>query len=373
MARNPCGFSSRSILRMVRPGALAIVVAGGLLGFLSPQASAAEFEAVPEPARQPEPVEAKRPVPRARGAARHSDARPNAAAARLGAPAAGDRPAGAARMVAPNPAAGNVIRMQDVVQQRVPVAVQQRGVVMDSVRGRPTGVISLFPPDTDPDDADQRGDDASIARLLSLPKRAWGPEQAVGEPDTPGAGYIETAWASQTPDGETEWLQVEYAQPVVAKQLLIHETCSPGALFKVSVFDPDGKEVTVWQGADPTPVGAGRGVSEIPIDVKFKVQRAKIHLDSTLVAGFNEIDAVGLKDDAGKIHWAKNAKSSSTYAPSVVTLPVMINANDLVRLRALDQEVKQLRKDVKKIHELEAELQELRKLLRGAAEKKPAP
>src|SRR5262249_21451841 len=47
------------------------------------------------------------------------------------------------------------------------------------------------------------------------PKRAWGPEQATGEPDTAGPGDVQTAWASQTPDGQDEWLMLEYGEPVV--------------------------------------------------------------------------------------------------------------------------------------------------------------
>ncbi|MGH7149305.1 MAG: hypothetical protein ACREIU_01340, partial [Planctomycetota bacterium] len=36
-------------------------------------------------------------------------------------------------------------------------------------------------------------------------KRPWGPEQATGEPDTPGAGDHVSAWASLAPDGSGEW------------------------------------------------------------------------------------------------------------------------------------------------------------------------
>ncbi|HTI52276.1 MAG TPA: hypothetical protein VL475_15040, partial [Planctomycetaceae bacterium] len=43
-------------------------------------------------------------------------------------------------------------------------------------------------------------------RSDDLAKRAWGPEQVVGPPDTPQAGDIATAWASQTEDDRLEWL-----------------------------------------------------------------------------------------------------------------------------------------------------------------------
>jgi hypothetical protein len=43
------------------------------------------------------------------------------------------------------------------------------------------------------------------------PKRAWGPEQMVGEPDTPEAGDHQSAWASRLEDAPDEWLMLEYA------------------------------------------------------------------------------------------------------------------------------------------------------------------
>ena len=47
------------------------------------------------------------------------------------------------------------------------------------------------------------------------PKRPWGPEQATGPPDTATAGNFDTAWASQTPDGQQEWLLLEYFEAAV--------------------------------------------------------------------------------------------------------------------------------------------------------------
>ncbi len=158
-------------------------------------------------------------------------------------------------------------------------------------------------------------------------KRAWGPEQATVAPDTDGAGDLQTAWASRTPDGQDEWLLLEYAEPVVPREVHVHETFNPGALYRVTVFRLDGTEVEVWKGKDPTPVGSARGVSKIPVKINFKTNRVKIYLASKDVPGWNEIDAVGVVDAAGKTHWAKSAHASSTYAemrpsPRIATTPV---------------------------------------------------
>jgi hypothetical protein len=146
-------------------------------------------------------------------------------------------------------------------------------------------------------------------------KRAWGPEQATGEPDTPMAGDIQSAWASKTPDGDDEWLLLEYAEPAVPTLISVHETFNTGALVRVTVFKLDGSEVEVWKGADPTAPNSGMGVSEIPVKVDFKTNRVKLYIDSKNVAGWNEIDAVGFTDDAKKQSWAVAAEASSTFAP----------------------------------------------------------
>ncbi len=223
-----------------------------------------------------------------------------------------------------------------------------------------TAIVTLFPDELD----NASEEDATLIQLFALPKRPWGPEQTIGQPNTREAGDQKTAWASNTTDGHTEWLQLEYVEPINAKELDVYETFNPGALFKVSVFNQDGNEVTVWQGIDPTPVSADKGVSRIRLDVPFKVKSAKIYLDSTLVPGFNEIDAVGLRDADGQMHWAINVKASSTFAAGIVAPLMRIRSGDLLRLKALEEELTRLRQEAKRVRQLEEELEQLKKQLR---------
>jgi beta-lactamase regulating signal transducer with metallopeptidase domain len=148
----------------------------------------------------------------------------------------------------------------------------------------------------------------------SVTKRNWGPEQATGAPDTQGPGDIVTAWASLTQDEQPEWLLLEYERAVRPHSVKIYETYNPGAVVKVSVFDESGEEVLAWEGTDPTRPGQPTGVSEIPIGANTAIRKVKLYLDSPAVPGWNEIDAVGLVDDSGQIHWATAATASSTYA-----------------------------------------------------------
>lgn len=142
----------------------------------------------------------------------------------------------------------------------------------------------------------------------------YGPEQAAGPPNTPQAGDSGSAWASREPDGAEEWLDCNYEQPVQVRAVRVYANCSPGALIRMTVFHPAGEEVVVWEGEDPTPRDSGHGVSVIPIRVPFPVQRVRLTLDSMAVPGWNEIDAVGLLDVGGRVHWAAKATASSTYA-----------------------------------------------------------
>jgi hypothetical protein len=176
------------------------------------------------------------------------------------------------------------------------------------------------------------------------PKRAWGPEQATGEPDTNMAGDIQTAWASQSQDDQDEWLMLEYAEPVTPTAVLVHETYNPGALVKVTAFKLDGTEVELWKGQDPTGTDAEMGISEIPVKVDFKTNRIRIHIASKDVPGWNEIDAVGIRDTDKKMHWAASAHASSTYAQEIDTIPLAPPRNPYdVRIEKLEAEIRELK------------------------------
>ena len=158
---------------------------------------------------------------------------------------------------------------------------------------------------------------------------------------------------------------MEYAEAVQAKAIIIHETYNPGAVTKVSVFDPDGKEIEAWSGVDPTPRTNGKGISVIPIKVKFKIRRIKIFIDSPSVPGWNEIDAVGIRESAAKTHWAVAARASSTFAQQVAPPRVVTSVLQKRRIDKLEADVKRLTKEVEKLRKLEADIAELKKLLKS--------
>ena len=143
-------------------------------------------------------------------------------------------------------------------------------------------------------------------------KRAWGPEQVAGEPDTFQAGDISTAWASREQDAGEEWLKLDYDNPVDIAEVRVRETYNPGAVSKITALLPNGNEITVWEGVEPQAVA--------PVEMSFQVasgvnaRSVKVYLDTSRVAGWNEIDAVELIGRDGSRQWARQVSASSTYA-----------------------------------------------------------
>lgn len=159
------------------------------------------------------------------------------------------------------------------------------------------------------DAADTRGDLKPFAAA-----------QVTGLPNTPTRHEgATTAWASETPDGQTEWLLLEYPKAVQPKELLIYETSNGGAVYKVSMLDPDGNEVEVWTGHtfQTRPVGTIMAAL-IPASMPYETKWVKVYINSAHHPGRNQIDAVAIRDVNGKDHWAIGATASSTWPDVVV-------------------------------------------------------
>ena len=146
-----------------------------------------------------------------------------------------------------------------------------------------------------------------------FPKRNhWGPEEVTGAPDTDGSGDIVTAWASATPDGGPEWLKLDYDRPVDIGEVRIRETHNPGAISKVTAFQPNGQEIVLWEGqAEP---GTAPNDFVVHVTQRVSASQIKVYVDSQRVPGWNEIDAVELVGKDGSRQWAKGAAASSTFA-----------------------------------------------------------
>jgi hypothetical protein len=142
--------------------------------------------------------------------------------------------------------------------------------------------------------------------------KSWSPEQVLGEPDSQAGGDHATAWATLQENAGLEWIEVEFANPVAPRGVLIRETFNPGAVVRVEAADLRGRYHLLWEGDDPTRAPGGNFVIFIEPGY-FATRAVRVTLDTAKVSGWNEIDAIGLIG-ASRIHWAAAASASSTYA-----------------------------------------------------------
>ncbi len=149
--------------------------------------------------------------------------------------------------------------------------------------------------------------------------RDWGPEQATGEPNTPCIGDVVTAWASATPDEQDEWIDLTYGKELTPRHIIVYETYNPGALKKITAIN-GAKETVLWQGQDPARQSSPNepALAEISPAADVRTKTIRLYLSSKNVPGWNEIDAVGIRENDDVYHWAISAKASSTYAEPVM-------------------------------------------------------
>jgi len=145
-------------------------------------------------------------------------------------------------------------------------------------------------------------------------KRRWGHEQAAGAPDTGRAGDLPSAWASKSPDGGEEWLQLDYDRFVDLQQINIVESHNPGAISKVVAMLSDGREATIWEGSMDPSASDELVSSAFPVGESIRARSVKVYLDTTRVPGWNEIDAVEIVGRDGSKQWATSSRASSSYA-----------------------------------------------------------
>lgn len=124
----------------------------------------------------------------------------------------------------------------------------------------------------------------------------WGAEKAAGEPDAPGCGDYQFAWASAASDA-VETLTLNYGVAVIPAEIRIVQSFNPDQVVRVEIFNlQDQRYVTVLEKQPeqvdrPCPYTLRVSVE----GVDFLTNRVRITIDqSVLGLGWNEIDAVQL-------------------------------------------------------------------------------
>ena len=113
-------------------------------------------------------------------------------------------------------------------------------------------------------------------------------------------------------------LVLEYEKAVDVKEIHVYENHCPGALARVITFGEGKRHRVLWRGEDPWKLENGRNIAKLPVRKGAPIKRIKIYLNSKDIKGWNQIDAVGLLDVNGKMHWAIGVAASSAYGNSPV-------------------------------------------------------
>lgn len=124
----------------------------------------------------------------------------------------------------------------------------------------------------------------------------YAPRQAAGAPDVRLASDSAKAWATKTADAGEEWLEVTFAQAVIARGVRVIQSYNPGAIVSLDVISDSGVGATIWVGPDRNRYPGGLiGVLEAAVPAGFPpVRKVRVILDTRRVPGWNEIDAVQL-------------------------------------------------------------------------------
>ena len=131
--------------------------------------------------------------------------------------------------------------------------------------------------------------------------------QALGSPSkVPEMGETPCAWSPFYADGTAdEWIKVGFANPIVARQIVVAENVNPGAVVQVIVIDDAGKEHTVYQTAsvqlrdDPV-------LRIFPKDPDYRCAQLKVVINGAALKGPNQIDAIGISEGTKPVTIAIN-------------------------------------------------------------------
>ena len=124
----------------------------------------------------------------------------------------------------------------------------------------------------------------------------WSAKRALGAPDVyPASGDDVNAWASSGEDDRVEFLELGLERGARISAVEVYETYNPGAVSQIELIGASGARTVVHRaGAEalssPSHIQrAELGCTSEPIVA------VRVTIDSRTVAGWNEIDAIGVQ------------------------------------------------------------------------------
>lgn len=120
----------------------------------------------------------------------------------------------------------------------------------------------------------------------------WSAAQATGAANVYGCNDDPHAWASLGSDTK-EWLEVNFALAVFPTKVEVFETYANSSIVKVELRDETGVYRTVFS-AEPKVEACPRVLTIPATNVEVKIKGVRIHFDQSVIAYWNEVDAVRL-------------------------------------------------------------------------------
>lgn len=122
---------------------------------------------------------------------------------------------------------------------------------------------------------------------------SWSAFQATGAPDVyPDCGDFASAWAMADFD-TLDWIEVDYAKPVIPTEINIYETYNPGRVVAVDVVNLDGDYITIYDAA-PETVEDCPSILTIYPNIDYPIYGLLLYVDTVGLGDWAEIDAVEL-------------------------------------------------------------------------------
>jgi len=120
--------------------------------------------------------------------------------------------------------------------------------------------------------------------------------QVLGKPNKlPQAESGASAWRSAQPDAGEEWIKVGFETPTSLRQVAIAENFGAGCVTKVIAYDSKNKEYLLYESKpEANQRSAGMHRIWLPKLTSYQVVAIKVVLNTKLVEGWNEIDALGI-------------------------------------------------------------------------------
>lgn len=158
---------------------------------------------------------------------------------------------------------------------------------------------------------------------------SYSAKQILGKPNRfPVFGPTANAWSPLKEDAELEWIHVGYDQPMAIQQVVVAENNGAGCLIKVEAIDETGSSHVLYENASPVlPSVNGRWWYLFTPLTNYKVSSLKLTLNTSLVKGYNHLDAVAISNQKDSVKLNINLVKGWEVATEREDLGAAINSS----------------------------------------------